>query len=70
MANDTVVLNTAEIQPTDVEQEAQLLKDLEEAMREADDPATVMIPHEEVMRELNELRKEWRAQAAKERTAA
>jgi hypothetical protein len=70
MANDTVVLNTAEIQPTDVEQEAQLLKYLEEAMREADDPATVMIPHEEVMRELNELRKEWRAQAAKERTAA
>jgi hypothetical protein len=67
---ETVTMNTAEIQATDAEQEAQLLKDLEEAMREADDPATVMIPHEEVMRELNELRKEWRAQAEKERTAA
>ena len=70
MANDTVVLNTAETQATDEEQDARLMKDLEEAMREADDPATVMFPHEEVMRGLNELRKEWRAQAAKERTAA
>jgi hypothetical protein len=70
MANDTGMLNATEIQATQGEQEAQLLKDIEEAMREADDPATVMIPHEEVMRELNELRKEWRAQAEKERTAA
>ncbi len=56
--------------PVDAKQEAHLLQELEEALREADDPATVMVPHEEVMRGLSELRKEWRAQAAKERTAA
>jgi hypothetical protein len=49
---------------------ARLLQELEEALREADNPATVMIPHEEVMSRLNELRKQWRVQAAKERTAA
>jgi hypothetical protein len=49
--------------PNEIEYDEQLSQELEEAMLEADDPATVMIRREEVMRELNELRKEWRGKA-------
>ena len=40
---------------------------VEIGLKEADDPNTEMIPHEDVMRELEEMRARWRA---RERDAA
>jgi hypothetical protein len=60
---------------TDVEQresdyDTWFREQVEMGMREADDPNTVWFTQEEVMRDLDELRKTWRSEATKERNVA
>jgi len=45
-------------------------RQIELAIQEADDPNTVWVSNEEVMRDLEEMRKEWRSRIEKERNVA
>ncbi len=60
---------------TDVEQQKSdydtwFREQVEIGVREADDPNTVWVSHEQVMQDLDELRHEWRSGSAKERNVA
>ena len=71
MADDPTILYPGNpILQDEAKYDAWFREQVEIGMREADDPNTVMIPHEDVVRDLQELRKEWQAKAEKERDVA
>jgi len=71
MADDPTILYPGNpILQDEAKYDAWFREQVEIGMREADDPNTVMIPHEDVVRDLQELRKEWQAKAEKERNVA
>jgi hypothetical protein len=71
MADDPTILYPGNpILQDEAKYDAWFREQVEIGMREADDPNTVMIPHEDVVRHLQELRKEWQAKAEKERNVA
>jgi len=69
MAEQTAILQVdAEQQTSDYDK--WFREQVEEGLREADDPNTVWVSHEQVMKDLDELRHEWRSGAEKERNVA
>ena len=71
MADDPTILYPGNpILQDEAKYDAWFREQVEIGMREADDPNTVMIPHEDVVRHLQKLRKEWQAKAEKERNVA
>jgi len=71
MADDPTILYPGNpILQDEAKYDAWFREQVEIGMREADDPNTVMIPHEDVVRHLQKLRKEWQTKAEKERDVA
>lgn len=60
----------ADVEQKDAAYKTWFREQVEIGLREADDPATAWVSHEEVMAELDELRATWKSEAAKERTVA
>jgi len=71
MADDPNLLKpTDPILQDKAKYDAWFKKQVELGLHEADDPNTLMITHEEVMRNLTELRKEWKTRVEKQRHVA
>jgi hypothetical protein len=70
MAQEAATAPQTDVEQRESDYDIWFREQVEIGMREADDPNTVWFTQEEVMHELDELRKTWRSEAAKERNVA
>jgi hypothetical protein len=69
MAQQTATSQTA-VEQQESDYDTWFREQAEIGVREADDPNTVWVSHEQVMQDLDELCHQWRSDAAKERNVA
>jgi hypothetical protein len=65
-----IVASQADIERGESEYDTWFRKQAEIGVREANDPNTVWVSHDQVMSDLDELRATWRSQAEEERNVA
>ena len=70
MAQEAATAPQTDVEQQESDYDTWFREQVEIGMREADDPNTVWFTQEEVMHALDELRKTWRSEAAKERNVA